>query len=195
MSEYIIYIYYGIDDKILYIGKTNNFIQRQKEHLTRGEEYMFHFEYVEKYLFKSELYRDIYELYLINKEKPIYNEQGVVEYVSSEELNKLEQILEKGEKIETIYRNDCQDFLTKGKIFLPDLEFFLLKEFAEKILIEYPKSNTWTQKDLFNFLFHTEEGWNFYQDNYYFKLRKQFYTEAQYKNNLNRFKLNYSFEE
>ena len=139
MDEYIIYIYYGDNDEKLYIGKSNNFLQRQKEHLTRGEEYMFYFCYVEKYLFNSELYRDICELYLINKEKPRYNTQGLVKKVTEEELEKLNQILEHGQLIERIYRYDC-DFLQKGKIFLPDLEFAMTKEFAEKMLIQHPES-------------------------------------------------------
>jgi len=157
MDEYIIYIYYGDNDEKLYIGKSNNFLQRQKEHLTRGEEYMFYFNYIEKYKFNSELYRDIYELYLINKDKPLYNTQGLVKEVTEEELEKLNQILEKGQLIERIYRYDC-DFLMKKNVFLPDLEFLIMKDFAEEILINFPDSHNWTQEELYKFLFNTEEG-------------------------------------
>ncbi len=191
-EEYIIYIYYNNMNKILYIGKTNNFIQRQKEHLMRGEEYMFSFSYVEKYLFNSELYRDIYELFLINKEKPYYNEQGLAK-VSEEELKKLETFLPKGKLVERIYRNDC-DFLIKRDNFLPELEYMTLVELTNKIIQKYPEAQSWNNEETYNFFFKTEEGWNFYLKEYYLKIREKWYTEKQFKDNLHRFRQNHPFQ-
>ena len=189
-NEYIIYIYYNDDNNILYIGKTNNFTQRQKEHLQRGEEYMFYFSYVEKYLFNSELYRDIYELFLINKEKPYYNEQGIVKKVSEEEIHRLEEFLPQGELVERIFRNDAEDFLMKRNIFLPDVENLTLVDFTKFIYENYPESSQWGKEEVYNFLFKTEQGWNLYLEKYYLKVREKWYTETQYKNNLSRFKQN-----
>lgn len=194
MSEYIIYIYYNDNNEILYIGKTNNFIQRQKEHLQRGEEYMFYFSYVEKYLFNSELYRDIYELFLINKEKPYYNEQGIVKKVSEEEIHKLEEFLPQGELVERIFRNDAEDFLMKRNTFLPQVENLTLANFAKFIYENYPESSQWGKEETYNFLFKTEQGWNLYLEKYYLKIREKWYTETQYKNNLSRFRQNHSFQ-
>lgn len=64
--------------EIIYIGKTNSFRRRLREHV-RDSFFSAHIDAVRLYDVKDELSRELYETYLINKYKPYYNVGKVYE--------------------------------------------------------------------------------------------------------------------
>lgn len=97
-NQFHIYFFYDSEDNLLYIGKSNCFKMRMKQHFSKAT--------IEKEPWKTEvdknkivLFRcenptdlELYETYFINKYKPKYNVEKVYSYESSFDLPKLEAI-------------------------------------------------------------------------------------------------------
>lgn len=77
-----IYLLFDSSHELVYIGKTKNLYKRVNDHLsgkTHTVDFHNHFKYVKLTEIKCELLTDIYETYLINEFRPIYNKSKVFE--------------------------------------------------------------------------------------------------------------------
>ena len=189
MEEYVIYIIYD-DDKILYVGKTKNYIQRLKEHLLRGEEYMFYFSSIDLLYFENPFLLSLAELYYINTLKPIYNELD--KYEETEEgLLILKDIPIKKKKTISfdVFDDEIQkNIFTKMGKNLYDIKIELISDTAKKLLEKYPDLKDMSLKDQYNFFTTDLDLQKIFIEEYYIPLRKRWYTEKQFKNNLSRFR-------
>jgi len=185
----VIYIIYD-DDKILYVGKTKNYIQRLKEHLLRGEEYMFYFSSIDLLYFENPFLLSLAELYYINTLKPIYNELD--KYEETEEgLLILKDIPIKKKKTISfdVFDDEIQkNIFTKMGKNLYDIKIELISDTAKKLLEKYPDLKDMSLKDQYNFFTTDLDLQKIFIEEYYIPLRKRWYTEKQFKNNLSRFR-------
>lgn len=83
-----VYMFYGKNDELLYIGIAKNLINRIKSHISGNTNtYKFYKEFhrVELFYIQNGMERDILETYLINSLSPKYNKDKV--YSASDKLN------------------------------------------------------------------------------------------------------------
>ncbi|MFO1442822.1 nucleotide excision repair endonuclease [Bacillus sp. Bva_UNVM-123] len=87
-SDSGVYCFYSNDDKLLYIGKASELKQRLQTHFSGGSKdnntsrFNYLIDYAKVFFENCPLKREIYETYMINKMKPLYNKQKCILYKS-----------------------------------------------------------------------------------------------------------------
>jgi len=88
-----VYFLYDKDDRLLYVGKTNNLRTRLLQHF-RGHDVAKDFyrliDHVTVYFVNNEFEREIYETYAINTYKPLYNTAKAYYHDNSEKRTEVE---------------------------------------------------------------------------------------------------------
>ena len=72
-----IYVFYSIEGYAIYIGKSENISERNKQHYNEVKKFAIA---MECFRIDNETDRDIYETYLINKWQPVLNDRKVFEF-------------------------------------------------------------------------------------------------------------------
>lgn len=110
-----VYAFYSKEGFLLYIGKTNNFRQRTYFHNYGKIKNLI--KYIELYRIDDELDRDIYESFLINCWKPLFNDKKTWKYKSY--YNQIDNVI------------DINDFHLEGMRIL-DVSQIRISKMVEK---------------------------------------------------------------
>lgn len=120
MSEYYVYKYYD-DEHLLYVGRTNDFVERFKQHL-RENPYFNNVTRIDIATFESDGDMMIYEKYYITKFHPPLNKVDMKFSSPTFELPEPEWIIYSREEFNKLYFSSKQEEIKikKPEIILPD---------------------------------------------------------------------------
>lgn len=182
MSKYYVYRFKNIDDKIIYVGKTNNIRTRMSQHFTSGhlpKECYDSVKEIEFIKLNSNTEMDIYETYFINKYNPRYN---TMSNYNEHCLLQLPDVY-----WQLFSTNNKEHYLEIEKKYIELLNKNKQLEDENKLL-KHHIDNTNKTKSYSEILYHNQDAimFNYEEIEYFYsKLKSKvisFNTELRYKN-------------